>query len=61
MEEGDLEKASEEKLRLEERQRKYIKSKSDYKPNWFNKNGDDWDFNEKYWIDTNRSHITSLF
>jgi hypothetical protein len=61
MEEGDLEKASDEKTRLEEKQRKFLKSHPDYKPNWFKKNGDDWEFTGKYWVETDKSHIISLF
>jgi len=56
-----LEKASEEKTKLEEKQRKFLKAHPDYKPNWFTKNGDDWEFNAKYWLQTDKSHIISLF
>ncbi|OXA51797.1 oxysterol-binding protein-related protein 1 [Folsomia candida] len=63
MEEGDLDKAAEEKGIIEEKQRKFLKTnnQADYKPVWFDKVGDDWICNGKYWIDSNKPHIAHLF
>ncbi|ODM94390.1 Oxysterol-binding protein-related protein 1, partial [Orchesella cincta] len=61
LEEGDLDGAAEEKNKLEEKQRKLLKAKSDLKPQWFDKNGEDWSFNGKYWTEGSKSHVITLF
>lgn len=63
MECGDLEGAGEAKSLLEEKQRKYLKSagEGDYKPLWFDKVGDDWAWNGKYWTDPHPQHVAKLF
>lgn len=60
LEEGDLEGASLEKHRLEEQQRRNLKSKPDVRPQWFEKEGTDWIFTGEYWTST-KSHIISIF
>jgi hypothetical protein len=54
---GNLDRASEEKLRLEEKQREAAKQrKDDYIPKWFDYSKDlktseeSWTFNKKYWL-----------
>jgi hypothetical protein len=49
MEEADLETAAIWKQKLEDRQRKALKGNNDQSPIWFEKKGDIWEFNGKYW------------
>jgi hypothetical protein len=52
-EEGHIEKAETEKLRLEQKQREYRKflekSGKSWKPQWFQQEGDDWMYKGGYW------------
>lgn len=61
LEEGDLDGAADEKNKLEEKQRKFLKAKADLKPQWFEKFGEDWIFNGKYWTNESKSHVITLF
>ena len=60
LEEGDLEASSAEKQRLEDQQRRYLKTKPEVKPQWFEKNGTDWKFTGEYWT-SSKSHISPIF
>jgi len=60
LDEGDLDGASVEKQRLEDQQRKLLKTKLEWKPQWFEKNGLEWKFTGEYWT-VRKSHITSIF
>ena len=61
LEDGDLETASLEKQRLEDIQRKFLKTKPDMTPTWFERQGDDWNFKGTYWNTVDKSHITRMF
>ncbi|CAG7833560.1 unnamed protein product [Allacma fusca] len=61
LETGEIDLAHEEKTRLEDKQRKLLKhNKEDVKPNYFEKNGDDWHFLNNYW-DHPKALIKNLF
>ena len=54
LEDGDIELAETEKLRVEEMQRERRRGGEDRKPRWFKKVGDEWEYVGGYW--EQRSH-----
>ena len=61
LEEGDLEVASAEKQRIEDKQRKMLKNKPELIPSWFEKVGESWQLKEaNYWTQP-KTEISSVF
>lgn len=49
LEEGDIDEAEEQKIRLEEMQRDRRKKGQDRQPQWFKQSGDEWVYKGGYW------------